>query len=163
MSAVDLTGAGNDTVTGNFLGTDATGTYFGGENADGVEIENAGHNTIGGTAAAARNVISGNDMGIEIIGGSTGNLIAGNYIGTDKSGSSALGNDRRHPPLNGGTCARRSAARPRAPATSSRAIHNGASSCRTLTASVPTTRSSRGITSAPTRPAKPRSATLPMD
>ena len=48
-------------------------------------------NTIGGTTAAARNVISGNITGIEIDGGSA-NVVLGNYIGTDTTGGLAIGN-----------------------------------------------------------------------
>ena len=47
--------------------------------------------TIGGTTAAARNVISGNETGVGITGGSD-NLVEGNYIGTDTTGTSAIGN-----------------------------------------------------------------------
>ena len=43
------------------------------------------NNTIGGTAAGDRNVISGSVQGggVFIHGSATGNLVAGNYIGTD--------------------------------------------------------------------------------
>ena len=53
-------------------------------------------NTIGGTAAGAGNVISGNTGdGVEITGsGTSGNLVAGNLIGTDAAGSAAIGNGR---------------------------------------------------------------------
>ena len=49
---------------------------------------------IGGTTAAARNVISGNGFaGIVIEGaGATGNQVRGNYIGTSASGTSAIPN-----------------------------------------------------------------------
>src|SRR5205085_7546890 len=54
------------------------------------------YNTIGGTTAAARNVISGNNgTGIGINGGFTGsfgNVIQGNYIGTDPSGTKVVRN-----------------------------------------------------------------------
>ena len=60
-----------------------------------VYINHATGETIGGVTAADRNVISGNSTGVEILGGSD-NLIAGNYIGTDPTGSSAIGNG----PLN---------------------------------------------------------------
>ncbi|HEV8062133.1 MAG TPA: Ig-like domain repeat protein, partial [Gemmataceae bacterium] len=51
-------------------------------------------NTIGGTTAAARNVISGNTGdGVDITGNvTTGNFVEGNYIGTDGTGTNALGN-----------------------------------------------------------------------
>src|SRR5262249_34515318 len=47
---------------------------------------------IGGTAPADRNIISGNTLfSIDI---DNGNLLQGNYIGIDKSGTSALANGR---------------------------------------------------------------------
>ena len=49
------------------------------------------HNTIGGTAAGAGNVISGN-QGIGVLIGSPNNVVQGNYIGTDVTGQTALGN-----------------------------------------------------------------------
>ena len=56
----------------------------------------ASNNTIGGTTPGARNVISANGLdGIEIFGGfggGTGNLVLGNSIGTDVTGTHALGN-----------------------------------------------------------------------
>ena len=57
-------------------------------------VDSASNNTIGGTAAGARNVISGNgsDGVVFIDGSATGNLVAGNYIGTDVTGTMALGN-----------------------------------------------------------------------
>ena len=96
MSGIDIIGPGTTgvVVTGNLIGTDATGTIAIGNVGAGVYIENSADNTIGGTAAAERNVISGNDGdGIQITGsGSTGNVVLGNYIGTDASGIAALGN-----------------------------------------------------------------------
>jgi hypothetical protein len=83
---------GNE-VLGNFIGTNAAGTSAPG-NGDGVDIQQADDTTIGGTANGARNIISGNrDAGIQIVSDSaTGNEVLGNYIGTDKNGTSDLGN-----------------------------------------------------------------------
>ncbi len=80
-------------VQGNFIGTNAAGTAAIG-NLDGVIIEDAPGNTIGGTAAGAGNVISGNlGDGVVIFGtSSTGNLVQGNFIGVDVTGNVALGN-----------------------------------------------------------------------
>jgi titin len=51
----------------------------------------ASGNTVGGTTAAARNVLSANGgRGIEVDG--PGNFVQGNYIGTDITASLALGN-----------------------------------------------------------------------
>ena len=92
-----LTSAGSfqDTIVGNYLGTDVTGTLDLGNGADGLSIGGGGHtNVIGGTTAAERNIISGNDrFGVFLIGtGTTGNRIIGNYIGTDVGGTHPVGN-----------------------------------------------------------------------
>ena len=80
-------------VKGNYIGTDATGTEAL-PNGRGVSIQTAGdHNTIGGTTAGERNVISGNGTGVEIEGWTRGNTVEGNYIGTDASGSGVLPNE----------------------------------------------------------------------
>ncbi len=84
----------NNEVVGNYIGTDYTGTVGLGSTLNGIDINGGANNTIGGTTAAARNVIadSGGD-GIAIEGATaTGNTVAGNYIGTDASGLLALGN-----------------------------------------------------------------------
>src|SRR5262249_8095450 len=84
---------GGNTIAGNYIGTDATGTVDMGSTIDGIVILTA-NNTIGGTTAAARNIISGNNSsGIFITGvPATGNLVQGNYIGTDVTGTNDLGN-----------------------------------------------------------------------
>ncbi len=84
----------NSLVQGNFIGTDSTGEFDRG-NQSGIAIEQASFgNTIGGLSAAARNVISGNDIygvGIHHVG-SINNFVQGNYIGTDKDGVSSIPN-----------------------------------------------------------------------
>lgn len=77
-------------LAGNFIGTDLTGTLDLG-NSYGVQLV-TNSNTVGGTAAAARNIISGGTWGILVARGTTGNLVQGDYIGTDISGTRALGN-----------------------------------------------------------------------
>ena len=80
-------------VQGNYIGTDLTGTIAVANMQEGVLI-NAPANTIGGTAAGTRNIISGNRVdGIGIIGDlGTRNLIQGNYIGTDVNGTASIRN-----------------------------------------------------------------------
>lgn len=82
---------GGCTIAGNYIGTDATGTLARG-NAIGIGANVGGNSTIGGTTAGAGNLISGN-TGDGIIAGFTSNLIVRhNFIGTDASGTTALGN-----------------------------------------------------------------------
>jgi titin len=54
----------------------------------------ATYNTVGGTTAGARNVISGNNqVGVRISDSGTNyNTISGNYIGTNAAGTGAIGN-----------------------------------------------------------------------
>ncbi|MCA1683666.1 MAG: right-handed parallel beta-helix repeat-containing protein, partial [Actinobacteria bacterium] len=91
-----IAGAGNQ-VRGNFIGTDISGTLDLGNVFDGVLIFGGLNNVVGGTAAGAGNVLSGNGRhGVFItnLGGTaaTGNAVQGNFIGTDVSGSSPRGN-----------------------------------------------------------------------
>ena len=88
------TGASDVDVVGNKIGTDATGTQAVPNGFQGVAIVNATANTIGGTTDGTANVISGNSSnGIVIFGGgASGNLIEGNLIGTDSTGTKALPN-----------------------------------------------------------------------
>jgi uncharacterized repeat protein (TIGR01451 family) len=78
-------------IEGNFIGTNATGTFALGNGQDGVSIAAGSGNTIGGTTSAARNVISGNRNGIQISGGS-GTQVRGNFVGTNSAGTAGLGN-----------------------------------------------------------------------
>jgi hypothetical protein len=93
-AGVDLTASNLNTVEGNYIGTDASGTVAVG-NQKGVGIGGGSpNNLVGGTVAGARNVISGNVHRGVVIGasGTSGNLLEGNYIGTDATGSGALAN-----------------------------------------------------------------------
>lgn len=82
---------GGNVVQGNFIGTDATATLPR-PNTHGVFIQASTNNLVGGASAAARNVISGNEnTGITVLG-TRGNVIQGNYVGTDVSGTADVGN-----------------------------------------------------------------------
>jgi len=80
------------TVLGNRIGTNAAGTAAVGNGTGGIAV--AGVNvTIGGTTAAARNLISGNiggAMGID--GEADGVYVYGNWMGTSVTGTTGLGN-----------------------------------------------------------------------
>ncbi|MHC5538400.1 beta strand repeat-containing protein, partial [Singulisphaera rosea] len=80
-------------ITGNFIGTDVTGTHVVGNDGAGVYVQNAPSTTLGGTTAETRNIISGNGSdGVELYDNSDSTVVEGNYIGTDVTGSLALGN-----------------------------------------------------------------------
>src|SRR5439155_164049 len=84
-------------IQGNFIGTSANGTSAIGNYSSGVYISGSPNNTIGGTTASARNIISGGTQyfgaGVTINGSSaSGNTVQGNYIGTDVNGTTSLAN-----------------------------------------------------------------------
>src|ERR1700677_587566 len=74
--------------------SEQTGTVPLGNEIDGIIIEGAPANTVGGPPPAASNLISANSSGIQLDGpAATGNLVAGNLIGTDVTGTLPLGNE----------------------------------------------------------------------
>ena len=82
-------------VQGNNIGLNVSGSAALGNAFSGIGIfTNSTSNTIGGTTAAARNVISGNmNQGVLLSGtGVSQNVISGNYIGTDLSGTASRPN-----------------------------------------------------------------------
>jgi titin len=79
-------------VQGNFIGTDVSGTTAL-PNLDGVFVYYAEANSVGGTAIGADNLISGNQRyGVMLFASSNNNIVQGNRIGTDESGTQPLGN-----------------------------------------------------------------------
>jgi len=96
---IGIGGSSGSVVEGNYIGVDPSGTVaywelgqYDYSQAHGVCVY-SDDNVIGGTTPAARNVVSG-FSGAAIDGSGTGNRIQGNYIGTDATGTQALGNDR---------------------------------------------------------------------
>ncbi len=90
-------------ISGNRIGTNAAGTAS--VRADVGSVIQAGvcvlageyggtsaGTVIGGTTAAARNLISGNDVGVSVEAGTTTTRVIGNYIGTDGTGTVSLRN-----------------------------------------------------------------------
>jgi hypothetical protein len=95
-----ISGPGGNTISGNFIGTSVEGglplfdqSVVRGE--VGIEIRDSPENLIGGPDPADRNLISSyRQTQILIAGaGATGNLVAGNFIGPDKTGLSGLSAD----------------------------------------------------------------------
>jgi hypothetical protein len=97
-SGIVLFGAGYNLIQGDAIGTDTSGTVNRGNNYWGIYVAaGSSNNTIGGTTASFRNVISANGYaGIGLYDASTtGNLVEGNSIGTTADGTKILGNGNR--------------------------------------------------------------------
>ncbi|MDP2949216.1 MAG: CSLREA domain-containing protein [Chloroflexota bacterium] len=91
---ITISGSAN-IVQGNYIGTDTSGTAAIPNAFEGIWIApGAQDNVIGGSTPEERNIISGNELlGLRISGpGATGNVVKGNYVGVDASGSAALAN-----------------------------------------------------------------------
>jgi hypothetical protein len=110
LISMNLTG---NRVQGNFIGTDVTGTMALGNIGNGVCLDGASGNFIGGSGAGEGNVISANGLdGVCYVRmGAHDNPLQGNFIGTNATGTAALGNagngvrlsDEAHGNLIGGT------------------------------------------------------------
>ncbi|MEZ6043004.1 MAG: hypothetical protein R3C20_21080 [Planctomycetaceae bacterium] len=93
QGAVNLT-----TIAGNRIGVAADGISPLGNGGHGINLRGAANTTIGGDAPVERNIISGNTgFGIAVVADvfqriSWGNVVLGNYIGTDATGMVAVPN-----------------------------------------------------------------------
>ncbi len=90
---VEISGASGNGIEGCIIGLDAAGVDRG-NSGNGVYVTDSSNNLIGGTNAAARNVISGNNSGgIELVGDRAwNNRVLNNLIGSDQTGALARGN-----------------------------------------------------------------------
>jgi hypothetical protein len=95
--AINVSG-NNNQIQGNFVGTDSTGTQdfwpvstslFNGA-PYGVQVSGSS-NSIGAGTAAGRNIISGFNYGV-VLRDTTQSVVAGNFIGTDATGTLPRGN-----------------------------------------------------------------------
>lgn len=88
-------GVSGNKVIGNFVGIGVSGRDSLGD-GNGIVLDNASNNTIGGSAPGERNVISGHAFPAIFIThpNATGNKIIGNYLGTDSSGTIRIGNSK---------------------------------------------------------------------
>jgi len=84
------TGTRNNSVKGNYIGTNITGTNYL-SNHTGIMLKSkSNHNLIGGTDSTVRNIISGNlEIGV-YCEASDSNYVYGNYIGPDITGVSSF-------------------------------------------------------------------------
>jgi hypothetical protein len=82
----------NNVIRGNFIGTNPAGTAAEGNDSTGIVTFGASTgNSIGGTTAAAPNLVSDNgNHGINV--SSISNSVTGNLVGTDKTGTADIGN-----------------------------------------------------------------------
>ncbi|MBI5384315.1 MAG: hypothetical protein HZA90_06465 [Verrucomicrobia bacterium] len=88
-------GTSGNSIVGNFIGTDANGVNGLANQLSGVGIFNqAQDNLVGGLLPGARNVISGNaQYGIALTDpNTTRNVVLGNFIGTDATGTNLVPN-----------------------------------------------------------------------
>jgi len=87
-------GTTGNIVQGNKVGTNAAGTAAVPNTNSGIQLQfGAANNTIGGTTAAAANLVSGNPFGITLTDdGTTGNVVQGNKVGTNAAGTAAISN-----------------------------------------------------------------------
>ena len=89
---IEVAGGGSNLIAGNYIGTDGSNALAN-VNAGVIVDGGSTNNTIGGTVAGDRNVVSGNGKGVVVSGsGTNGNVVEGNYIGTNATGTSAIGN-----------------------------------------------------------------------
>ena len=92
---IDVSGGPTGTLlVGDYVGMDQTGTKGLGNAANGISVSATAGVTIGGTAQGAAMIISGNaGSGLSITSASgTSVVVLGDFIGTDNSGSTPIGN-----------------------------------------------------------------------
>ena len=86
-------GTDENVVAGNLIGTDSTGTASLPNGGPGIDIEeSSSNNTIGGTNAAAGNLITNNGgPGVDVVGTAFGNVV-GTAVGDQITGNRIFGN-----------------------------------------------------------------------
>lgn len=89
-TGISITALGSNVVEGNYIGLHSFGFQYAG-NSVAIECLESSHNRIGGPDPTNRNVISYNFYGVLITNSpsalSSNNLVQGNFIGTDATGS----------------------------------------------------------------------------
>ena len=92
-NGVQFLDTGGNTLAGCYIGTNAAGTAASANGGIGLNVFNSPANTIGGTAAGAANLISGNTShGVSVTGTSSAQTLQGNTIGLNAAGSARLAN-----------------------------------------------------------------------
>jgi titin len=92
-NGIRLVGSSSNVVEANYIGTDVAGAAYGGNGSDGIALfSGSSYNSIGGTAPGAGNVVAGNNgNGIYLLA-APHNVIKGNKIGCDVTGSLPIRN-----------------------------------------------------------------------
>ncbi len=91
-SGIDIRTNGGNKIIGCYIGVNANGTLLRANALSGILINNTPGNEIGRAAPGAENIISGNNVGVRIVGANaSGNEVRNNYIGTNSAGAD-LGN-----------------------------------------------------------------------
>ena len=80
-----------DLVAGNYVGVDPTGTFAIPDVGFGIYSQDGTGNTIGGTVTGSGNVVASNYNGNIVLIADTADVVAGNLVGTDATGTVALG------------------------------------------------------------------------
>ncbi|MBC8401565.1 MAG: T9SS type A sorting domain-containing protein [Candidatus Marinimicrobia bacterium] len=92
IAGIEAVNYGGNTIVGNYIGTDVTGTVARPNEIGIYAVSNSSGNQIGGIEPETRNIISGNnDAAIYVGDDASNNIIQGNYIGTDVTGTISLG------------------------------------------------------------------------
>ncbi len=93
-NGVIIAGNSSSTIAGNYIGTNVSGDAAIANQGGGIQVQSSDLTTIGGVAAGAGNVISGNSFeGIVLSSSDHNTTVLGNLIGTKADGTSVLGND----------------------------------------------------------------------
>ena len=89
---VDIVSASGDVIADDYIGVGATGSKAG-NGGNGVAISGSSSNdTVGGTTSDAGNLISGNQAHGVVLNGADDIVVQGNWIGTNATGTAAMGN-----------------------------------------------------------------------
>ncbi len=87
-------GSDSNSVLGNYLGTDATGTFgLGNQNGEGcVFSDTANYNRLGDGTAGGRNILSGNSQRGFVLNRVSYCTVKGNYVGLNAAGTDTIPN-----------------------------------------------------------------------
>ncbi len=90
-NGMEIDNSNTGTIAGNYIGLSKSGNALG-NHENGISMQTSNNITIGGSTAAAANVISSNQFQGIVLFQCPSNIIRANLIGTNPSGTSDLGN-----------------------------------------------------------------------